>query len=1050
MPRQGGLLSRGTPACLVLALAFSLADAGDLRVRVVDAPAGAPLAGASVLLSGGSGPLTLATDADGIAWFRDLPEGRYGLEVDLPGYSGVRFDDVEVPAEGLEDWPVVLVADLQEQVRVSGQRSPVELDRTTNATKFDDNFIESLPVQNRFLQNMITFAPGVLDADEDGNPNVHGARTGDFKFMVNGVSNTDPLTGEYLSFVNLESVEEIEVITAGAGVEYGRAQGGFANVLQKQGGDELQAVIGFTFRSNELDGNGAANVRKERIPEYEWFQPFVQLSGPIVKGKLWYRLSHEYIDREEPINFLGQNVVLQRREQTINSDQLTWQVAPSHKLTLNYLYDPLRIENANVTSTIPEESSFSTERGGTTWTLTWQNQQSPRFLMDTLVAWQDHEFDLFPTEKGVDNDCLFSDRVGTLAGGQCFYTNSGVTSGSYFVEALDNRRRFTFKTDGVWYPEKLSSLGLRFKFGMIVENEKYTRDLTRGMEITWTTMTVPITFFTPLGRIGFADTLFGVPRESRAEAKGTAWGSYIESQIQPRSDLVVTLGVRFDVDAIDTGGFSEFDPEAETRRYLELRGQGLSPTDAMARAFTAYENLQGFTRLVQTSLDTRRRFGLRAIQEVSKTWVNRRRKDSIYIRHTHLSPRLTLAWDPTGDGKTKLALSAGRYYDKLPLSVPLVELEPPIASASFTAFPLGRFPRQLTAPWKEFTFSALVNPTRLVRVVDRDLKTPYQDELALSFERELWAESQIKLSYIKREFRDQLQDIDINHVPGDYGQCRLQLFTSEPSVVASPGSGQTLVNPFNGKRYVDTDPGDGDGRVDDCLGGFTQLPQTGRTFNGPDGIVDLYVQNPAWGDVLKLGNFNETDYEAVVLELVRRWYRGWEINGSYTWSTAEGDGESFIQDIGNDRALLRDTSGYLAYDQRHVVKINAAALTPWGIRVGGTVRWESGLPYSSVNTENNPIVAPPQFEGIGGGFNEQRLVFPSGQRNDLRNPSYWTFDVRVAREFEIGADAMFSVTLEVFNLLNDDTLRVTQRRNGFNEGFRRFGRQFQVGMRARF
>ena len=42
---------------------------------------------------------------------------------------------------------------------------------------------------------MLTLAPGVQDADGDGNPNVHGSRDRDFKAEVGGVSNVDPLTG---------------------------------------------------------------------------------------------------------------------------------------------------------------------------------------------------------------------------------------------------------------------------------------------------------------------------------------------------------------------------------------------------------------------------------------------------------------------------------------------------------------------------------------------------------------------------------------------------------------------------------------------------------------------------------------------------------------------------------------------------------------------------------------------------------------------------------------------------------------------------------------
>ena len=60
------------------------------------------------------------------------------------------------------------------------------------------------------------------DSDGDGNPNVNGAREGDFKTQVGGISNVDPLTATALN-----------VVTAGAGAEFGRAKGRFAEIKSK-------------------------------------------------------------------------------------------------------------------------------------------------------------------------------------------------------------------------------------------------------------------------------------------------------------------------------------------------------------------------------------------------------------------------------------------------------------------------------------------------------------------------------------------------------------------------------------------------------------------------------------------------------------------------------------------------------------------------------------------------------------------------------------------------------------------------------------------------
>jgi outer membrane receptor protein involved in Fe transport len=47
------------------------------------------------------------------------------------------------------------------------------------------------------------------------------------------VSTTDPLTGKIGAQLNIESIQEIEIKTSGATAEFGRAQGGFANIITK-------------------------------------------------------------------------------------------------------------------------------------------------------------------------------------------------------------------------------------------------------------------------------------------------------------------------------------------------------------------------------------------------------------------------------------------------------------------------------------------------------------------------------------------------------------------------------------------------------------------------------------------------------------------------------------------------------------------------------------------------------------------------------------------------------------------------------------------------
>ena len=194
---------------------------------------------------------------------------------------------------------------------------------------------------------------------------------------------------------------------------------------------------------------------------------------------------------------------------------------------------------------------------------------------------------------------------------------------------------------------------------------------------------------------------------------------------------------------------------------------------------------------------------------------------------------------------------------------------------------------------------------------------------------------------------------------------------------------------------------------------------------------------------------NTADYSAGLVELTRRYARGWGMQGSYTWSRALGDAESFDQLLGDEPALLDEERSYLSYDQRHVVKVVASVDTRRQWRLGGTVRWESGLPYSEIVAVESFYGDTPEQQ-ISYSLPQLRYRYVNGKRNAHRNPGYWTLDARLAREFALAGKGVLGLTFEGFNLLNDDTLRIVEVRDGTVHGVRRFGRRWQIGVRASF
>ncbi|HUD71348.1 MAG TPA: hypothetical protein VMQ62_05240, partial [Dongiaceae bacterium] len=218
-----------------------------------------------------------------------------------------------------------------------------------------------------------------------------------------------------------------------------------------------------------------------------------------------------------------------------------------------------------------------------------------------------------------------------------------------------------------------------------------------------------------------------------------------------------------------------------------------------------------------------------------------------------------------------------------------------------------------------------------------------------------------------------------------------------------------------------------------------------------------------------IGNYNAASYHGLELELRKRLSRRWELIGSYTYSRAQGDAEDFQSRLGNDPSTVAVESGYLDFDQRHVVKLNGLTFLPGDWQLGFATTWSSGLPYSAVSrffAMDN--VQYQQYRTLFGTTQVQgdQVVFQDEQRNSRRNNAVLDLNLRASKNFVIGRSAA-GLFMEVFNLLNSDDLRIhsidPNRSTGFEPGGsasiagplqldaeRRFGRRWQVGFQIAF
>ncbi len=453
--RIGHVLIIATASLCLAAPVFAQSD-GSLRGEVLDQN-GAPMAGVVLAIVSSSRSVTgrgTVTDSAGTFLFAGLPPaGDYLIKATFPKFAVATVTGIRIEAGRATAVRVVLQPEsaFKESIEVRAEPQVVRLEQTSTDTRFSSEFIEGLPILGRNYQDILTLAPGVSDVDGDGNPNIHGARDTDVVTLVDGVSTTDPLTGKIGAQLNIESIQEIEVKTSGASAEFGRAQGGFANILTKSGGNEFRGTFKFYWRSSLLDGDGAGldDPRLHgglgelglRDLSFDDYLPFLSLEGPIVRDRAWFFFASEYIYKEEPVNALSNAFVTGVREWR-EFAKLTWQASLNHRLSLSINFDPQTYLNQDLNTFTREESGTTLQQGGPIITLRLTSILSPSVSLETALSHFDERPTVIPT---LDPDTNGNGALMTDFNGNGFFEARERDAG----EDFDNDSRFDVFEDTV-------------------------------------------------------------------------------------------------------------------------------------------------------------------------------------------------------------------------------------------------------------------------------------------------------------------------------------------------------------------------------------------------------------------------------------------------------------------------------------------------------------------------------------------------------------------------------------------------------------------------
>jgi hypothetical protein len=292
----------------VLALAFpvvlaaqSQATTGIIRGTVSD-PSGSPVAGATVVLhetqTGFQRQLT--TNERGIFIGSLLPLGTYDVTARGVGFSEARRTGVRLGVGQTVDLALALAAVQLQAVVVEATPSVVEATKTENSTRLPGAAVSGLPNNGRNYLNLTLLTPQVAivqgpDGDEltiAGQKGIHN------NVSVDGADFNNPFFGEQRGgqrpafTFNLDAVQEIVVLPGGANAEFGRSSGGFVNVITKSGTNQLRGSLHYFGKSDAISG-APSHAGVTFNPDFSQHQFGFTLGGPLKRDRAFFFLAYD-------------------------------------------------------------------------------------------------------------------------------------------------------------------------------------------------------------------------------------------------------------------------------------------------------------------------------------------------------------------------------------------------------------------------------------------------------------------------------------------------------------------------------------------------------------------------------------------------------------------------------------------------------------------------------------------------------------------------------------------------------------------------------------
>jgi carboxypeptidase family protein/TonB-dependent receptor-like protein len=291
---------------------------GTISGRVTDAT-GAVISGATVQVQNIETGFSRNAQTDGAGRYeaRNLPVGSYSITAQQSGFktevrSGITLTVASEAVVNME----LSVGEVQEKIEVKAEVPAIETTNATLSGLVGQQQMRDLPLNGRSYDRLALLAPGVIylpnsnTGSQSGTGlqiSSNGARNDANLYLLDGTtvndhSNRGPGSAAGLS-LGVEAVREFRILTHNYSAEYGRNAGAVVSAITRSGTNEFHGSAYEFLRNNVMDARNFFNPGA--LPPFRQNQFGASFGGRLRRDRIFFFANYEGFRQRQGITTIA-------------------------------------------------------------------------------------------------------------------------------------------------------------------------------------------------------------------------------------------------------------------------------------------------------------------------------------------------------------------------------------------------------------------------------------------------------------------------------------------------------------------------------------------------------------------------------------------------------------------------------------------------------------------------------------------------------------------------------------------------------------------------